>query len=59
MTDTDRESLIASLRRDVESLRAIGEPIPEEAIRHYAALLGVPAPELSATIGAWPVCADD
>jgi len=59
VTATDREHLIQIITAEVSTLKAIGEPIRPEAIRHFARRLGVPAPELSARIGAWPVCADD
>jgi len=59
VTDTDRARTIRIIAADVAALRAIGEPIREESIRHFAARLGMPAAELSATVGAWPACAGD
>jgi len=59
VTATDREHLIQIITSEVATLKAIGEPIRPEAIRHFARRLGVPAPELSAAVGAWPACAGD
>jgi len=59
VTSADRERTIRVIAAEVAVLRAIGEPIREESIRHFAARLGMPAAELSAAVGAWPACAGD
>ncbi len=59
VTATDRARTIRIIASEVATLKAIGEPIRPESIRHFAARLGMPAPELSAAVGAWPACAGD
>lgn len=59
VTATDRARTIRIIAAEVATLRALGEPIREESIRHFAARLGMPAAELSAAVGTWPACAGD
>lgn len=52
-------AMINAIRIDVSNMTARGELPSEDAIRDFARRLGMGAAELSAAVGAWPVCADD